>query len=809
MKQTRGALKFLLAEYRAVLKNAMLAMAMMTIASSAMSATVISTKVTVGNKDDNAQKITGTDDFIEIDNVGFGFDSYLYGNSDNDTVDYTITAKDIEIKGVRYALDAWNGDGVTRKNRITVGGDTTQSIKITQTKDNQAGHAILAQGSGTKGSDAKIFLKADSIEVTSDDSGVSAYDWGSKVSLDAKKITITAKGDSAIHTQNNHDEYKASDNDSCATVELKADTISIVNSSENGNGISAYSGSKINIEGDLEVTATNAIDTRGNSQININTNGQHKTVINGNIVFGTPGDSNSGKIINSDLNLNLTGSGSSWTGNLISDVPSTLSDAQKKVDGAKITLADGAQWNVTSVNSSDTVSSLAVNNLTLNDAVINIEDTDTTVNVDNLEGSGGTVNVAATVDTDTSDGTESLNLSTGKLIVGNVITSDEKTTKLAVNLKGVTSDDFGHLELTDIAKMAKEAVNVEKKGSSVTQTTTISEGNIRGEITATTTADATITDDDVQETIKKSEPTPSPDDVIVEKENTKHAALKAISAMNFMQWRHDMNDLNKRMGELRDSVSGVGVWARAYGSEHKYGSQNVTSKNNSIQIGSDFDVGAGWKVGGAFTYTDGDSTYTNGSADNKAYGFAVYGSWFAENGLFVDLIGKYSRMTSDYDLGNMSGDLHNNALSFSAEVGWNIPFADIAFIEPQAELSYGVIFGDNDTSSNGVHIKQDDTKTLVGRAGFRTGLHFNENKGTVYARASILHDFEGETEYFASNSEASGTFKDDLGGTYYEFGLGANYKFTSNCYSYVDLERQTHGPIAEKWRWNVGVRYVF
>lgn len=66
-----------------------------------------------------------------------------------------------------------------------------------------------------------------------------------------------------------------------------------------------------------------------------------------------------------------------------------------------------------------------------------------------------------------------------------------------------------------------------------------------------------------------------------------------------------------------------------------------------------------------------------------------------------------------------------------------------------------------------------------------------------------------ETEYTASNSDTTGTFKDDLGGTYYEFGLGSNYKFTPNCYSYVDLERQTLGPVAEKWRWNVGMRYVF
>lgn len=36
---------------------------------------------------------------------------------------------------------------------------------------------------------------------------------------------------------------------------------------------------------------------------------------------------------------------------------------------------------------------------------------------------------------------------------------------------------------------------------------------------------------------------------------------------------------------------------------------------------------------------------------------------------------------------------------------------------------------------------------MVGRTGLRTGLNFNDNQGVIYARASVLHDFDGETEY--------------------------------------------------------------
>ena len=81
--------------------------------------------------------------------------------------------------------------------------------------------------------------------------------------------------------------------------------------------------------------------------------------------------------------------------------------------------------------------------------------------------------------------------------------------------------------------------------------------------------------------------------------NTNLASYGSIAVLGAFLWRHDMNDLTKRMGELRDSPQGVGVWARAYGSEQEYGGVDAT--NTSIQVGADYDVGYGWKVGGALS----------------------------------------------------------------------------------------------------------------------------------------------------------------------------------------------------------------
>ena len=242
------------------------------------------------------------------------------------------------------------------------------------------------------------------------------------------------------------------------------------------------------------------------------------------------------------------------------------------------------------------------------------------------------------------------------------------------------------------------------------------------------------------------------------------------------------------------------------------GDQCQTKNKRGIAKLTIFDLGNGWKVGGAFSYTDGTATYSAGEADNKAYGLAAYGSWFGEAGQFVDLIAKYSRLSSDFTLGDMGGDYDNNAFSVSAEYGWHFRLNDVAFVEPQAELTYGRIMGDKFTSMNGAHVAQEDFDSLIGRLGVRAGFYFPKDRGTVYARASVLHDFQGEAESkvtLVGDSSVASTLKDDLGGTWYEFGLGANFNLTDTTYVYVDLERTNTGKVVEDYRWNVGVRHAW
>lgn len=440
-----------------------------------------------------------------------------------------------------------------------------------------------------------------------------------------------------------------------------------------------------------------------------------------------------------------------------------------------VKLDNGARWNVTEESN--------VTSLTLTEqrdgksALLSFASADATLNVkDRLTiGSGTTVvemnKLPATGESYiTFVEANFINMSSGKI-------------------NAVMSGDFNDAytgSTSDAVNAAANAILGDDLSNSVTNVY-FEEGRLAGAVEASRNDDGTFT--------------------VVQKANEKIEAVKTLSVLSALQWRHDMNDLMKRMGELRTSPEGIGGWARVYGSEQAH--DGIDMKNASVQVGADADVGMGWKAGAAFSYTDGSSDMTAGSADHKAYGLAAYGTWLGEGGHFVDLIAKVSRLETDYGIKGTSGSFENNAFSLSAEYGRHFELAGGAFVEPQVEVTWGRIMGDDFLNSEGVRIEQDDFDRLIGRMGVRAGFNFPKDKGLVYARASVLHDFKGASEAVASLGVKSVRMSDDIGGTWGEFGVGANFRLTPATYTYVDLERTTGGEVSEKWRWNVGVRHVF
>ncbi len=646
--------------------------------------------------------------------------------------------------------------------------------KINVSAEGKTARGLYAQDNnkisvGDTGSDIQISAKGE------DAIGVLALEHGS-VDLNGKNAVIKAEGSGSqasegIHVQNND----MTDQDHRATVNVNTENTTI----HADSALVAMSNSVLNVESNLVTHGKNAILTRGNSDVNINMGGKYTTQLNGDIVFNYDGAS-SGTVIDSNVNVNLNGEGSFWTGNTKAEWNNGNEgkpDADKmQVSHMTLQVENGAQWNPTSVkevgNNSASAGSqaMALNSLKLNNGVVNLDSdklgANSPVKVEKISGNG-------TITTNSLD---------NKLVI------DDKAagTKLKVEGSGEIGDKIlaGKATLEDLAATAKVG---DKTASDEVET---QDGIIAGKMFAK------ITDGKIDaSTIKRA----------IQQHNQ---AVSSMANLSLMTWRQENNDMNKRLGEVRASEGNQGIWARMARGQSKYGQQGIKNQYNYYQLGYDSKISDDWILGAAFTYTDGDSSYTNGSGTNKHTGFAVYGSNLRDDGSFIDLIAKYAHMKNDFDVngGVGSGDYSTNGLSFSAEYGKRF-HQESYWIEPQAELTYGRVSSADFMTKNGASVHQDSMDSLVGRLGFSLGKDIKQ--GNVYVRASYLYDFQGDTSVTMSKDGAATSFKTDLGGGWWEFGVGTNLDLGHDTHFYLDVETTAGGDVDTPWQWNAGVRYSF
>ena len=653
---------------------------------------------------------------------------------------------------------------------------TIQGAKINVSAEGKTARGLYAQdnnkiSAGNAGSDIQISAKGE------DAIGVLALVHGS-VDLKGKNAVINAESrgnlaSEGIHVQNND----MTDTDHRATVNVNTENTTI----HADSALVAMSYSVLNVNSNLVTNGKNAILTRGNSDVNINMEGKHTTQLNGDIVFNYDGAS-SGTVIDSNVNVNLNGEGSFWTGNTKAEW-NNGNEGKPDVDKMQVShmtlqVENGAQWNPTSVkevgNNSASAGSQAValNSLKLNNGVVNLDSdklgTNSPVKVEKISGNG-------TITTNSLD---------NKLVI------DDKAagTKLKVEGSGEIGDKIlaGKATLEDLAGTAKKVDG--KTASDVVET---QDGIIAGKMSAKVGADGKIDASTVKKAIQQH-----------------NQAVSSMANLSLMTWRQENNDMNKRLGEVRASEGSQGIWARMARGQSKYGAQDIKNQYNYYQLGYDSKISDDWILGGAFTYTDGDSSYTNGSGTNKHTGFAVYGSNLRDDGSFIDLIAKYAHMKNDFDVngGVGSGDYSTNGLSFSAEYGKRF-HQEGYWIEPQAELTYGRVSSADFTTKNGASVHQDSMDSLVGRLGFSLGKDIKQ--GNVYVRASYLYDFQGDTSVTMSKGGAATPFKTDLGGGWWEFGVGTNLDLGHDTHFYLDVETTAGGDVDTPWQWNAGVRYSF
>ena len=411
-------------------------------------------------------------------------------------------------------------------------------------------------------------------------------------------------------------------------------------------GLVNYSNGKIIVKGNLTVDAGTAISTRGNAQTIINKDGNSTVKINGDINFNYD-QPTSGTAVDAVVDINLNNENSYLNGNIFVNGNPFPPEGKDEVNAMNLGLANGAQW------SSDANS--FVNNLTVNGGIVNLNGEKQNVTIDNLTGNSATVNVASENNT--------MNITTTNTI-----------DSLTVSATGNYAEQLVQNNVNEsLQNLANQVVDNTATGASKSAATDlyVAETAVAGAITAE------VKDGELQTNTVK------------EGVNTTNEAISNMANIALMAWRAENNDMNKRLGELRDSKGEHGIWARMVRGEGTY--ESIKNQYNTYQLGYDekLSTNPNWTVGAALSYTEGESSFNGGSGENKHTGFAVYGSYLNDDGSFIDLIAKYARLDHEFDVngGAGSGDYDTNGYSVSAEYGKRFTQDNGMWIEPQVELT--------------------------------------------------------------------------------------------------------------------------
>ena len=286
-----------------------------------------------------------------------------------------------------------------------------------------------------------------------------------------------------------------------------------------------------------------------------------------------------------------------------------------------------------------------------------------------------------------------------------------------------------------------------------------------------------------------------------------------LALMNGLVWRSQLTNPSDRMGTLRTMPQAAGAWARY--NNGRLDGRGLEYDYSTIEVGFDAPVSNNFLVGVSFDYTIGDTDLNAGSADNDVYTLGLYGTYYGDNGGFVDLMAKIGRIDNEYNVANSAGSEKGDYMMTGAivgvEAGHRFDLAHNMFVEPQVQLSYSWLRA-TDYATNIRSVDFETIESLVARVGVMGGMKFAENRGAAYLKASYNHDFLGNvdaTMHAVNGSNNSAKISDELDDNWAEVSLGVSYSVTDTLNTFLDVGTGFGGDIDQKWRINFGARYAF
>ncbi|WP_210190278.1 autotransporter outer membrane beta-barrel domain-containing protein, partial [Bradyrhizobium sp. NAS96.2] len=258
------------------------------------------------------------------------------------------------------------------------------------------------------------------------------------------------------------------------------------------------------------------------------------------------------------------------------------------------------------------------------------------------------------------------------------------------------------------------------------------------------------------------------------------AYISAPTAL-FEAGLEDINDLHRRLGEIRDTQA-VGkpqqfeAFVRTYGGPYNYTSNrsfsdfgyNFKASDEAIQFGGSGivinDQRGQLRVGLAGTF--GRSFFTPSAIDGTSSGtFATeklsgIATWQARSGLYVDAIATGGLFNGQVTTNGQTTGLNGTLVGLSVESGYPMPIGwkDL-IVEPEAQFTWQRLNFSPRTDVSGLSVNMGSLDQGVARIGGRLIQRFQTPEGTLfspYLKANLLQGF-GDGSVIALGGAGFGT----------------------------------------------------
>lgn len=472
MQLTKGAIGNLINRYRAVLKKChllnvfgslavagMLVMGGAAAAGAAAPYQSLTTSQTIegdinyNGSDDNIIIAQGYDPNGSAEELTFTGENLSFSSEGNLTSD-----------SQRVGVNS-KGFGTQNQPNITIGKiGTTQSVTINVIEKAYGSIGLWAYGS-------PIYLD--------DGSQLS----GGTISINSDTVKIYTEGQNftyGIYAQN----CTTTNKNKLSSININAGNIYIdskVGEGGSGAAIVAMSQGTINILGNLYVNTingnTDAIITRGDSTIAINTSGTHTVQMNGDVNFNYD-KKTSGTRVDADVDITLNGADSYWNGNTLISWDEKPDDSKLTVSEMTLTVKDGATWTPTAIEETADQKYTPLNNLILDDGNIDVNE-GVEIAIDKVSGTGylaneGTVTLTSGALEGRTDNAGIINLDPGASISNVTFVKGDGVAGQNVPGKGFISVDaegahlYGGMDFGNAVEASVSSVAVSDNTTTIT-----------------------------------------------------------------------------------------------------------------------------------------------------------------------------------------------------------------------------------------------------------------------------------------------------------------------------------------------------